>query len=185
MNWLRQYFLTVAFIFTCVVAGVAAIGLAGYYEHRANSGQQLPAFDEVSLERTACYGFCPEYTVTVLATGEVRFEGRRSVAVVGVAQDHLTRDQMQRILSAINAADVFALRDSYATELDGCPAVWTDNPSAIIRVRAGERVKTIRHYLGCRDLNEKHPELERTYPHGLTDLEEAIDSIIDTSRWIK
>ena len=121
----------------------------------------------VSLERTACYGRCPIYTVTVLRDGTVRWEGKRFVDVTGKATGHLSAKQLAALTDAFKKADVFALKDKY-TSYD-----VTDHPSANITYDDGTRKKTIAHYHG-----------DRSAPEALDKLESDIDGIVDTMRWI-
>lgn len=38
----------------------------------------------ITLERTVCFGVCPDYVVTVHGDGTVEYEGRNFVAVKGM-----------------------------------------------------------------------------------------------------
>ena len=144
VNSQRLFFLTLAFVGTCVIAGVVVILLVDYRSRSTKSGKRIEAFDELSIERTPCYGLCPTYRITISRTGEVQYEGIAHVAVKGAASAQLGDAELQQLISAVNDADFFALRDSYVDELDGCPTVWTDNASVIITVKAVGQRKTIR-----------------------------------------
>ena len=120
-----------------------------------------------SLQRTACLGRCPMYTVTVLRDGTVQWEGKRFVKVVGKAAAKLTPATIAKLIDAFERADYFARKDRYV-RYD-----VTDHPSALTSFDDGKRKKTIAHYHG-----------DRSAPQALDVLEEEIDEIVGTSRWI-
>ena len=121
----------------------------------------------VSLERTACYGRCPIYKVTVLRDGTVLWEGERFVKTAGKATAKLSAAAVAELAKAFAKADFFALHDKY----DSYDV--TDHPSAIVMFDDGKRKKTVHHYHG-----------DRSAPKALYELEEAIDYGIGTQRWI-
>jgi hypothetical protein len=120
-----------------------------------------------SLQRTACLGRCPMYAVTVLRDGSVHWEGKRFVKVVGKAVAKLTPATIAKLVDAFKRADYFALQDRYV-RYD-----VTDHPSALTSFDDGTRKKTIAHYHG-----------DRSAPQSLDVLEEEIDEIVGTGRWI-
>src|SRR3954469_345953 len=80
----------------------------------------------VSLERTACYGRCPIYKVTVLRDGTVEWQGEQFVKTRGKATAKLSPATMAQLAEAFKAADFFALHDKYDNR------EMTDQPSAIV-----------------------------------------------------
>jgi hypothetical protein len=121
----------------------------------------------LSLERTACYGRCPIYTVTVLRDGTVQWEGRRFVKTVGKATGKLAPGALAAIADEMKRADFFAFHDKY-TSYD-----VTDHPSAIITYADAAKKKTVQHYHG-----------DRSAPEKLSQLEERLDELIGTGKWI-
>jgi len=144
--------------------------------------QEKPIPDDtlITLERTVCFGACPIYKLTISADGTVTFEGRQNVKVKGLAKSRINRDDLRNLIAAFEAASYFSLNDSYETQKDGCPEVWTDNPSAITSLRMNGKTKTISHYYGCQAGSGTS-----IYPNGLTYLETTIDQIVGTDKWIK
>lgn len=122
----------------------------------------------VTLERTACFGACPMYTVTVDQGGAVTFDGKRFVASTGNHSARVDAQALSRLRQAVEASDFFALKDCY------CERNVTDLPSAIVTVNLGDRKKTVRHYAG-----------DRSAPPALIELQEQIDRLASTERWIK
>ena len=121
----------------------------------------------VSLARTACYGRCPIYKVTVLRDGTVLWEGERFVQVTGKVTAKLPAAAMTDLGKAFARADFFALQDKY----DSYDV--TDHPSAITTFDDGKRKKTIHHYHG-----------DRSAPKALDELEDRIDALVGTTKWI-
>ena len=144
--------------------------------------QEKPIPDDalITLERTVCYGPCPIYKLTIIADGTVTFEGRQNVKVKGLVKSRINRDDLRNLIAAFEAASYFSLNESYETQKDGCPEVWTDNPSAITSIRMNGKTKRISHYYGCQAGGGTS-----IYPNGLTYLETKIDQIIGTDKWIK
>lgn len=136
--------------------------------------RNISQFDELTLERTRCYGTCPIYKVRVSGEGQVKYEGIGYVKIIGSATAQLSREQLARVVEAINAVKYFELRDSYASKEDGCASVVTDHPSVITSIAIGGRKKTIRHYYGCAGAATR----------ALTQFESNLDEIIGTARWV-
>ena len=135
---------------------------------------------ELTLERTACYGTCPVYIVNILPDGKIVFDGKQNTSVKGEATDTLSKEKKAQLIEAIDTAAVFSLKDSYLGSEDDCPARATDAPSVNLTVKLNGREKSIKHYWGC--VEEKD---FKVFPASLFILENKIDEIIDTRRWVK
>lgn len=155
--------------------------VAGFSHPVKLSAQKpIPKDTLITLERTICYGSCPDYKLTIAADGTVTFEGRRFVKVRGIATGHISQEDLRKLIAEFDAVSYFSLRDSYKTQADGCPEVWTDNPQAITSIRMGGKSKKIVHYYGCEEDQGKS-----IYPKVLTELEAKIDQIAGTDKWSK
>ncbi len=146
-----------------VVLATATLAFADSSVPEASSASSVM----LSLERTACYGRCPIYSVTVLRDGTVRWEGKQFVKVTGKATAKLPAATMTALADAFKHADYFALADKY----DSYDV--TDHPSAIVSYADGGKKKTIHHYHG-----------DRSAPEKLSELESRIDELVGTARWI-
>jgi uncharacterized protein DUF6438 len=142
------------------------------------------AFDELTLERTLCYGTCPSYRLTIFADGRVEYEGRKFVKVEGNRTKRIPTSAVAELRVELGKVNYFALRDRYASQLDGCPIVWTDNPSAMTSVRRNGIVKTVHHYYGCREM-DWGSTLGAPYPEYLADFEDRVDQIVDSGEWVR
>lgn len=141
-----------------------------------------PADFSVKLTRTECYGTCPVYTVTAGSDGKVQFVGTKHTKIAGAAEGTIGREKLDQLAAEINNANIFALKDSYTPDSGNCPSKATDNPTVTLQINSGHLYKKIVHYLGCSEMKEAHSV---RYPPGLAELENKIDEIIGTDRWIK
>jgi hypothetical protein len=132
----------------------------------------------ITLRRSVCYGPCPDYTVTIAADGTVTFEGRQFVKTKGIAKGSLSREGMRQLIAEFERANYFSLNDKYQSAEDGCPEQWTDAPTAVTSIRINGKSKSVLHYHGCQDG-------QVVYPKALTALENKIDEIVGTNRWVK
>lgn len=148
------------------------------------SAESFPKIDkipddlQITLERSACYGTCPDYSLSITADGRVVFEGRRFTKTEGKAETKVDQNVLKQIIAEFEKADFFKLKDRYVEETDGCGEVWTDNPSESISIKLNGKTKEVRHYFGCRKVSGN--DLER-----ITDLGEKIDSLVNSAQWVK
>ncbi|MEB3182688.1 MAG: DUF6174 domain-containing protein [Nostocaceae cyanobacterium] len=120
----------------------------------------------ITLERTACFGACPIYKLTIFGDGRVVYVGERFVKVTGQRTTRISRKAVRELISEFNNLNYFSLADSYT----GGP---TDLPSAITSIKIGKKQKTVSHYLGSPDAPQK-----------LTELENKIDAIVNSQQWV-
>ena len=120
----------------------------------------------VSLQRTACFGTCPAYTVRVDGAGHVEFRGRSFVCVKGLHRARIPRAAAQRLLAAIDDA-------GFATMADYDRRDWTDAPSNLLQADFGSGVHQVRHYDGMKDV----PDL-------VDAIEDTIDRVSQDARWL-
>ncbi len=153
-------------VFVAMVLAAAAILLIMQL-----SGQtSIPNDADLSLtlERTACFGRCPIYRITVEDDGTVTYFGEMFVAVEGEKISHIGPDQVRKLARELEKVDFLSLQDEY-TDMNA-----TDMPSAITTLRLNGEEKTVLHYYG--DLSA---------PEKLTDLENFIDAITNSIQWIE
>jgi hypothetical protein len=128
-----------------------------------NTGQSAGQITEITLERTACFGACPMYKVTLRSDGTATYKGEQYVERKGTYNG--TFHGFHRLVQLIEKQGYFNLKDEYTIEA-------TDMPSAITSVvRAGKR-KTITHY-------------GDSGPVELWAIEQAIDGVVANARWDK
>jgi len=143
-----------------LIAAVLILSSALAATAQRASAQDKDQITEVTLERTACYGTCPIYKITLQSDGTIIYEGKRFVEMMGTYKG--TAYGFDRLAKLILAQNYFNLKDEYTRPI-------TDNPSAITSVvRAGKR-KTIVDYAG-------------TGPIELWGIEMVIDGILKNAR---
>lgn len=134
---------------------------------------QQPDSISVRLERTACLGECPVYTVALGGDGSVRYEGREHVDRVGTATAKVAPAAVQAIVDAAREAGFFTMADRYAYGEPTCPLYTADSPRAFISITSDGRTKRIEHDYGCEN-----------GPRALVALAKRIDSVAGADRWL-
>jgi Domain of unknown function (DUF6438) len=140
----------------------------------AVSIEEIPRDLVIVLERGVCFGTCPAYKLTILASGSVEFEGRHFVKEKGIVRATISREALKRLVAEFEKARFFTLKDRYVNEKDGCASVWTDQPMVTTSITIAGKTKSIKHYRGCQGL----PVLKQ-----LTALEDKIDEVVNSSQW--
>src|SRR5690606_9216002 len=122
---------------------------------------------EISMTRTPCFGFCPDYTVTITGDGHVIYEGRRFVNVVGRAEAHITPAQVQALLARFDAVGFERLQNEYRAGV-------TDLPSTTIQLVRNGRSKSVLDYGGT----------GAGMPESVRELQAEIDRVAGTAPWV-
>lgn len=120
------------------------------------SSQDKTQITEVTLERTACFGTCPVYKVTLRSDGTILYEGREFVEMKGTYKGQVYG--FDRLARLIISQGYFNLKDKYSINA-------TDLPSAVTSVVRDGKRKTIVDYGG-------------TGPIELWGIEMAIDGML-------
>jgi Domain of unknown function (DUF6438) len=124
----------------------------------------------IEMERTMCYGHCPEYEVTLSGSGKVLYGGKENVKVKGVRRARIDREKVRQLLVAFDRAKFF---DMPAAGRDcACPS-YTDLSSAVVTLTWRGRTRRLDHYHGCTCATQ-----------ALFDLERQIDQAAGTDRWV-
>lgn len=121
---------------------------------------------EITLSRTACYGFCPDYTVTITGEGQVTYVGRRFVNVTGEQRATISREEVAGLIARFDAIGFDGLRDAYRAGV-------TDMPTYTVSLLRNGRRKTVVDYAG----------LNAGMPQAVRDLQDEIDRVAGTGRW--
>lgn len=188
--------IVVAFITFCVGVSIAGVWIVRWHFQPQTSKTGVPARPEVpadtlmTLQRTGCYGLCPSYTLTITDDGTVVFnatsywvgEGKDlRHKESGVLISKVSQEQIRELIAEFEKANYFSLQDTY-TDAHGCPGgIVTDSPSAYTSIQINGRSKAVSHYHGCMDQRDGF----KVYPPELTELENRIDEIVNTSQWMQ
>ncbi len=120
----------------------------------------------VSLERSACYGICPVYSLTIHKDGAVEYQGGRFVKVKGTASARLSEPSLAELDRAVNNAHLESMAASYEH------ATITDRATVTVSFVRGGKLSSVRHNLG-----------DDSAPRALLDLEQSIDAIVGVEQW--
>ena len=118
----------------------------------------------ITLERTPCFGFCPSYHVAVYGNGTLVYEGRDFVEVNGGQRSEIPHSNVQELVDEFYEVGFFSLRDKYAAQI-------TDLPSQTTSITIDGTTKTVYR-------NGFEPER-------LAMLEDMIDKVAGTEKWVK
>jgi Domain of unknown function (DUF6438) len=127
----------------------------------------------VTLERTPCFGTCPVYQLSIFGDGTVRFAGKLHVATQGMATAKISPAAVDSLVVELESAGYFEFADAYVLDAPACGQYATDSPTVTTSLTVKGRTKQVRHDYGC---SAAPPELRR--------LEQRIDEVAGTSRWI-
>jgi hypothetical protein len=122
----------------------------------------------MSLSRSNCYGRCPAYTVTIFGDGTAKYNGGRFTAIRGEHRSQVSYDDVSSLIEKFRTADFYSLADEYRANV-------TDNPIYSVCISVGGKTKQVSDYVG------EHAGM----PHSVTELENEIDRISGSARWVK
>lgn len=122
---------------------------------------------EIRMTRGACFGFCPVYTVTINGAGEVHYEGRNFVNVVGQRTATIPTESVSGLVARFDEIGFNNLRDSYRANVSDLPTY------TVTLTRAGH-TKTIVDYGG----------VSAGMPPAVRELQAEIDRVAGTAQWV-
>jgi len=126
--------------------------------------QPLSADDYIELERTACFGTCPVYSVRIYADGKIVWHGNSYVNSRGAMTTQVGSRESRALIDKLKAAGFWGLCNSYSQMV-------SDFPTTLTRLHIGNAEKQVSNYAN-------------SAPTWLQDFEIAIDAFADTHRWI-
>jgi len=151
-----------------------AIATAAATSSTLQAQVQLTDADSVVLERSACFGTCPAYRLSLSRLGQVVFvshnrqeQGRRETGSIPA-------QGFDRVLRVAVTAAFLELPTSYTMHSSLCPTAFTDAPTATVTVFMPRLTKQVVDYHGC-----------GTVPADLRTLELVIDSVAGVARWVR
>jgi hypothetical protein len=129
--------------------------------------EQVMSNVEIRMVRGVCFGFCPDYTVTINGEGQVRYEGRRFVNAVGERTATIPSTDVARLLQRFDEIGFDQLRDSYRAQV-------TDLPTYTVTLTRNGRTKTVVDYGGT----------GAGMPETVRQLQDEIDRVAGTAQWV-
>jgi hypothetical protein len=108
----------------------------------------------------------------VLSSGQVEFAGEDHVKVKGSQTGHISRKDFARLVKKIDEINFFNLRSRYdGKNPDGSGTTVTDLPTRKTSVTRCGETKTVENYFRG--------------PPGLNELEDLIDKLTKSAKWIR
>ncbi|MEL6720471.1 MAG: DUF6438 domain-containing protein [Bacteroidota bacterium] len=129
--------------------------------------EQEKAYIIASIERTGCYGKCPNYKAKVFSNGLVLYEGRAHVERQGIFEAYILQGQVDSLVAQADSINFFDLSAAYP--IDGIEIY--DLPNTNTFIRNEEYEKTITN-------NHNAPKILRAY-------EEYFEGILEQLEWKK
>jgi hypothetical protein len=165
---------------SAIVAAIIAI-----YPSPSQAARVDLAATTITLERSACYGSCPVYSLTIHGDGRVRFSSGLdvqiddpfhragagtigNVAMPGVHEAKIPVADVAGLLKKFDQAGFLNLRDEYRAQV-------TDMPTQVITLVVGDRRKTVVDYAG----------MDVGMPAAVQALEQEVDRVAGSDRWVK
>ena len=101
----------------------------------------------LTMQRTACYGTCPQYTITIYNSGLFKYEGKMFVEKQGCFYTIIQNKDIASIKSKLLEIDFFSFEKEYNSPI-------TDIPSVILTVNTKKgQHSVINRFNGPESLN--------------------------------
>ena len=120
----------------------------------------------ITIERGICHWKCPDYSLALYGSGRVEFEGRRNVCERGRHSANVDPAAVRVLVASVVAAGYFYLW-------------WNEGPLATGAITV---TTSLRHHGGTRTIRHYHGDSGA--PLVLTEIEERIDQVAGTARWL-
>jgi hypothetical protein len=132
--------------------------------------RKLPTYDissvRITLERTICYSKCPVYSLEINGQGEVTYNGRENVAVLGRRTAKITKDQVRLLVAEFESIGFCTLPDEYYRH--------NHDPDTLITIATPKCSKTV--IRGRTIEQEARPVIV---------LENKIEEIVNSKQWVR
>ena len=136
---------------------------------------------KIKLQRYPCMGTCPCYDVTLYGTGEVIYNGGYFVKELGERKDEVDLLDLLDLFKYAVEVGFFEMQANYEYTpfiffdenflVNDHPYELTDQPSCEMTIETGKQSKSVLNYLGA--------------PKRLITLENKIEKLANTKRWVK
>lgn len=123
----------------------------------------------IRLEREACYGLCPIYTLEISEDGRVDYVGKEFVRERGARSKTIAKARVALLRAHFEQLGYFRLSWE-----DPCPSGHTDASTAVTTFVSANRKRTIRDYHG-----------NYCVPKPLRELEDEIDRVVGVTEWTR
>ncbi|SRR5258707_2611540 len=118
----------------------------------------------ITVERTMCFGTCPDYRLSIYGNGKVVYEGHYYVRVEGTRTTYIPKRKVRELVAEFEKIGFYKFDDHYAIGV-------TDMPSVLITINLEGKSKTIDIYGG-------------RAPEEIMKLISQIEEAVKVSRWV-
>lgn len=157
---LKRPLISACLVLALILTALAQKGGSNSQADRRRGGEQIT---EITLERTACFGTCPMYKVTLKADGTFTYEGKEYVEHKGRYKGRFYG--FNRLAQLVEKYGYFSMKDDYSVSM-------TDLPSTITSVVRNGRRKRITNY-------------GDSGPLELWAIEQAVDGVLANAKFEK
>lgn len=150
----------------CLISGIAC-------------AQHAPAVhvDSIVLNRSACFGLCPVYRLSIRADGRITLIQGDSVAT-----DSIPRRDVEWLIRAANSIGFSKFPPDISRDHSLCREKATDMPGVVVTIFRPDSTFRVKDYLGC----FAGDDLSVPAPLGaLRHFEDQIDSVAHSKRWVR
>ncbi len=165
-------------------------------KENTNQNQQKENTElSLSMKRSFCFGECPIYDLTIQSNGKVIFEGKKYTKTIGKTESKLEKEKIKQLITEIEKANFFSLDNAYNYDSNNCPLYVSDSSSVLLSIKLNGKEKTINYDWGrwendrptqndSTDIKIEKDWSPKVFPQQLYNLENKIDEIVETKRWI-
>jgi len=119
---------------------------------------QTPAYRALIVTETACFGFCPDYTITITPDDHYVLEARRFTRTTGQSEGALPAGSFDQMMAVLAREEFSGLPPEIVSGNDEtCPRWHTDAPSVTLAADSASGPVAVDWYRGC----SGHPAIER------------------------
>ena len=79
-----------------------------------------------SMQRTACYGTCPQYRISIYHHGKITYNGKLFVDKIGCFSSFISDNEVNAIKLLLDDIDFFSLEKEYISSMTDIPSVVTE-----------------------------------------------------------
>lgn len=134
-----------------------------------------PKAGSITMERTACYGRCPIYKVTIKSDGTVSWHGEMFVDVQGDRTTTVDAKAVDDLFALLGTSCFSSFKGEYTASV-------TDHPWAYLTLDVDGHKKVVKHYLA--QYREDNPKRTCDAIDKLTRIEKQIDVVAQTRRLV-
>lgn len=132
--------------------------------NKPNSGYNQTV---ITLKRTACFGTCPIYDVTVYGDGRVVYNGKDFVKAKGKQNSKIPIKEVHQIVNLMQKSNYLKFKDQYID------MQVTDMPYIYTSLTWNGITKKVERYAG-----------DESAPKVLKEIEDRIDKVTNTKQWV-